>query len=120
MLTLIPYCRQKAGALYFPHGDRGVAHVDRNDNFVRISGCVHRKDGARTAKTTKAASNLTTEWVMTVLLEFIGMIAVGLMVVWILPMFVGTSQDPEQRRLEREQRRTRSLIDFAKPNRERW
>ena len=57
---------------------------------------------------------------MTVLLEFIGMIAVGLMVVWILPMFVGTSQDPEQRRLEREQRRTRSLIDFAKPNRERW
>ena len=55
---------------------------------------------------------------MTVLLEFIGMIAVGLMVVWILPMFVGNSQDRERRRVEREHRRRRSLTDFAKPNRE--
>ena len=97
MLKLISYCRQNPGALYFPHGDRRVAHVDRNNNFVRIPGCVHRKDGARTAKTTKAASNLTTGWVMTVLLEFVGVIAVGLMVVGILPMFVDTSQDREQR-----------------------
>ena len=114
MLKLNSYCRQNPGASYFPHGDRGVAHVDRNNNLVRIPGCVHGKDGARTAKTTKAASSLTKGGlVMTVLLEFIGMIAVGLMVVWFIPMFVGTSQDREHRRLER------SLIDFAKPNRER-
>lgn len=118
MLKLTSYCRQNPGA-YFCYGDRGVAHVDRSHNFVWIPDCVHREDGTRTAKTTKAASNLTMGMVMTVLLEFIGMIAVGLMVVWILPMFVGTSQDREQRRVEREHRRRRSMTDFAKPNRER-
>ncbi|MGC2079119.1 MAG: hypothetical protein WA728_24455 [Xanthobacteraceae bacterium] len=56
-----------------------MAHAVRIDNFVRIPSCVDRKDRTTTAKTTKAASNLTPMWTI---FQIVVLIAAGSIIIF--------------------------------------